>query len=175
MSKFSQVICFFTLLYFFLSLNLRGRRKKGRERGRKKSTNDKTIIELGYRKISWFVSVSQISLSPTPLPFPLFPYVRYASYYLSTIYSQEGQVRSTRTRNVNFSYNIYFLHGLSDSASFDALIVGLNDLYVKKDKTENQCKNKQAKYQDNFTALSIERKVDQIELRIIPLHQIQDF
>ena len=63
----------------------------------------------------------------------------------------------------------------SDSASFDALIVGLNDLYVKKDKTENQCKNKQAKYQDNFTALSIERKVDQIELRIIPLHQIQDF
>ena len=70
MSKFSQVICFFTLLYFFLSLILRDRRKKGRERGRKKSTNDKTIIELGYRKISWFVSVSQISLSPTPLPFP---------------------------------------------------------------------------------------------------------
>ena len=58
MSKFSQVICFFTLLYFFLSLNLRGRRKKGRERGRKKSTNDKTIIELGYRKMSYDLSVN---------------------------------------------------------------------------------------------------------------------
>ena len=112
---------------------------------------------------------SPFSLSPTTLD------ACYAGYYLSTIYSQEGQVRSTRTRNVNFSYNIYFLHGLSDSASFDALIVSLNDLYVKKYKTENQCKNKQAKYQDNFMALSIERKVDQIELRIIPLHQIQDF
>ena len=106
---------------------------------------------------------SPFSLSPTTFD---ARYVGLEGYYLSTIYSQEGQVRSTRTRNVNFSYNIYFLHGLSDSASFDALIVGLNDLYVKKDKTENQCKNKQAKYQDNFTALSIERKVDQIELRI---------
>ena len=135
MSKFSQVICFFTLLYFFLSLSLRGRRKKGRERGRKKSTNDKTIIELGYRKISWFVSVSQISLSPTPVPFPLFPipyYFRRLLHRLLSLHSQEGQVQSTRTRNVNFSNNIYFLHGLSDSASFDALIVGLNDLYVKK-------------------------------------------
>ena len=106
---------------------------------------------------------SPFSLSPTTFD---ARYVGLEGYYLSTIYSQEGQVRSTRTRNVNFSYNIYFLHGLSDSASFDALIVGLNDLYVKKDKTENQCKKKQAKYQDNFTALSIERKVDQIELRI---------
>ena len=29
--------------------------------------NDKTIIELGYRKISWFVSVSQINYLPQPL------------------------------------------------------------------------------------------------------------
>ena len=28
--------------------------------------NDKTIIELGYRKISWFVSVSQIDYLPQP-------------------------------------------------------------------------------------------------------------
>ena len=28
--------------------------------------NDKTIIELGYRKISWFVSVSQINYLPQP-------------------------------------------------------------------------------------------------------------
>ena len=26
--------------------------------------NDKTVIELGYRKISWFVSVSQINYLP---------------------------------------------------------------------------------------------------------------
>ena len=73
--------------------------------------------------------ISPFSLSPTTFD---ARYVGLEGYYLSTIYSQEGQVRSTRTRNVNFSYNIYFLHGLSDSASFDALIVGLNDLYVKK-------------------------------------------
>ena len=30
------------------------------------SSNDKTIIELGYRKISWFVSVSQINYLPQP-------------------------------------------------------------------------------------------------------------
>ena len=30
------------------------------------SQNDKTIIELGYRKISWFVSVSQIIYLPQP-------------------------------------------------------------------------------------------------------------
>ena len=30
-------------------------------------SNDKTIIELGYRKISWFVSVSQINYLPQPL------------------------------------------------------------------------------------------------------------
>ena len=29
-------------------------------------SNDKTIIELGYRKISWFVSVSQINYLPQP-------------------------------------------------------------------------------------------------------------
>ena len=29
-------------------------------------SNDKTIIELGYRKISWFVSVSQINYLPKP-------------------------------------------------------------------------------------------------------------
>ena len=29
-------------------------------------SNDKTIIELGYSKISWFVSVSQINYSPKP-------------------------------------------------------------------------------------------------------------
>ena len=28
-------------------------------------SNDKTIIELGYRKISWFVSVSEINYSPS--------------------------------------------------------------------------------------------------------------
>ena len=28
--------------------------------------NDKTIIELGYRKISWFASISQISYLPKP-------------------------------------------------------------------------------------------------------------
>ena len=30
-------------------------------------SNDKTIIELSYRKISWFVSVSQINYWPQPL------------------------------------------------------------------------------------------------------------
>ena len=30
-------------------------------------SNDKTIIELGYHKISWFVSVSQINYLPQPL------------------------------------------------------------------------------------------------------------
>ena len=30
-------------------------------------SNDKTIIELGYRKILWFVSVSQINYLPQPL------------------------------------------------------------------------------------------------------------
>ena len=29
-------------------------------------SNDKTIIELGYRKITWFVSVSQINYLPKP-------------------------------------------------------------------------------------------------------------
>ena len=29
-------------------------------------SNDKTIIELGYRKISWFASVSQINYLPQP-------------------------------------------------------------------------------------------------------------
>ena len=29
-------------------------------------SNDKTIIELGYRNISWFLSVSQISYFPRP-------------------------------------------------------------------------------------------------------------
>ena len=29
-------------------------------------SNDKTIIELGYRKISWFISVSQINYLPQP-------------------------------------------------------------------------------------------------------------
>ena len=29
--------------------------------------NDKTIIELGYRKISWFISISQINYLPQPL------------------------------------------------------------------------------------------------------------
>ena len=29
-------------------------------------SNDKTIIELGYRKISWFVSVSKINYLPKP-------------------------------------------------------------------------------------------------------------
>ena len=29
-------------------------------------SNDKTVIELGYRKISWFVSVSQINYLPQP-------------------------------------------------------------------------------------------------------------
>ena len=29
-------------------------------------SNDKTIIELGYHKISWFVSVSQINYLPKP-------------------------------------------------------------------------------------------------------------
>ena len=29
-------------------------------------SNDKTIIKLGHRKISWFVSVSQISYLPKP-------------------------------------------------------------------------------------------------------------
>ena len=121
---------------------------------------------------------------PYPLPFPLFPFslspttfdACYAGYYLSTIYSQEGQVRSTRTRNVNFSYKIYFLHGLSDSASFDALIVGLNDLYVKKKiKLKTNAKTNKQSIKTISRLLSIERKVDQIELRIIPLHQIQDF
>ena len=29
-------------------------------------SNDKTIIELGYRKISWFLSVSQVNYLPQP-------------------------------------------------------------------------------------------------------------
>ena len=32
-------------------------------------SNDKTIIKLGYRKISWFVSVSQINYLPQPSAF----------------------------------------------------------------------------------------------------------
>ena len=28
--------------------------------------NDETIIELGYRKILWFVSVSQVNYLPQP-------------------------------------------------------------------------------------------------------------
>ena len=31
------------------------------------ASNDKTILELGYRKISWLVSVSQINYLPQPL------------------------------------------------------------------------------------------------------------
>ena len=31
-------------------------------------SNDKTIIELGYRKILWFVSVSQINYFAQPCP-----------------------------------------------------------------------------------------------------------
>ena len=118
---------------------------------------------------------------PYPPPFSPFPYPLLVSTpatqaTISPLYTLK-RVKSDQhgPETLTFLTTVYFLHGLSDSASFDALIVGLNDLYVKKDKTENQCKNKQAKYQDNFTALSIERKVDQIELRIIPLHQIQDF
>ena len=46
---------------------------RGHSLKKKKHTwwsNDKTIIELGYHKISWFVSVSQINYLPQPLASP---------------------------------------------------------------------------------------------------------
>ena len=38
-------------------------------------SNDKTIIDLGYRKISWFVSVLQINYFPQPICLPLINHV----------------------------------------------------------------------------------------------------
>ena len=59
-----------TTLFSFLRSLLRenGRSLRFSKIFLKKQTqrsNDKTIIELGYRKISWFVSVSQINYSPS--------------------------------------------------------------------------------------------------------------
>ena len=52
-----------TTLFSFLRSRLRENGRSFR-RPFKKWPNDKTIIELGYRKISWFVSVSQINYLP---------------------------------------------------------------------------------------------------------------
>ena len=38
-------------------------------------SSDKTIIELGYRKISWFVGVSQINYLPQPICLPVTNHV----------------------------------------------------------------------------------------------------
>ena len=46
--------------------------RAGRERfdifswSKERWSNDKTLIELGYRKVSWFVSISQINYLPQP-------------------------------------------------------------------------------------------------------------
>ena len=54
-------------------------------------SNDKTIIELGYRKISWFVSVSQINWSARHWQITIFAQPRpiianYLSIYIFVLF-----------------------------------------------------------------------------------------